>query len=61
MAAPPRVRLLAAAAACTVVGLVVLSWSAYGSPENPDLWLTVGVVLLAASGLLHWRASSASG
>ncbi len=60
MPAPPGLRLLAAAALCTLLGLAAVAWSSFGSPASPDVWMGVGVALLAVSGLLHWRSSSAS-
>ena len=57
MAAPPGLRQLAAAALCTLLGLAAVAWASFGSQASADLWMGVGVALLAASGLLHWRSS----
>lgn len=59
MAAPPGLRLLAAAALLTVLGLGCVAWSSFGSPSSPDAWMGAGVAMLAGSGLLHWRSSKA--
>ena len=59
MAAPPGFRLLAWAAACTLAGLAAVAWASLGPTASPDAWMGLGVALLAASALLHWRSSEA--
>ncbi len=59
MPAPPGLRLLAAAALLTVLGLASVAYASFGSPARPDFWMGAGVALLAASALAHWQSSKA--
>ena len=60
MATPPGLRPLAAAALLTVLGVASVAWASFGSTDAQDVWMGVGVAMLAGSGLLHWLSSKAS-